>query len=465
MARIPQDAGLMAALAALLQHFRAAFRQERVFRRVVALLVGEVLALGRHTVTQMLVTLGWVDRDWSAWYRVFRKRRLPYARLAYRMLQAVLEHVADDELFVVVGDGTTTPRSSRKMEGVGWLPNPQGAPFQRGLRLVQRWFHLAWLTPPEEGYSRAIPLLWLPAFTPKAQRRRHPVRTEGQAARVALYALRRALRRLGRGSLRVLFLGDGRYDYLALWRSLPPGVIALVRTAKNRRLYFLPSADQGRRRKYGDAAPRPQEVWRERRGWRHLTLRVRGRKRHLQVKVLGPVVRRGAPERPLFLIVVRGKGRRGAPRRQPLAFLVSAAGAPGQWTLPLPVETLLFWAWQRWEIEVAHRELKSQLGLGEKQSWHPEGVVRSVQWSAWVYGVLVLAGYRAWGLTKGPRPPTRWWQGGGRWSFNTLWRTYRATWWGGHRFRSDSLERWLIGEDGSALPPSLRGAALGMARL
>jgi len=53
------------------------------------------------------------------------------------MLQAVLAQGAED-LFVVVGDGTTTPRSSRKMEGVGWLPNPQGAPFQRGLRLVQR---------------------------------------------------------------------------------------------------------------------------------------------------------------------------------------------------------------------------------------------------------------------------------------------------------------------------------------
>jgi hypothetical protein len=27
---------------------------------------------------------------------------------------------------------------------------------------------LAWLTPMENGYSRAIPLLWLPAFTQKA---------------------------------------------------------------------------------------------------------------------------------------------------------------------------------------------------------------------------------------------------------------------------------------------------------
>lgn len=64
-------------------------------------------------------------------------------------------------------------------------------------------------------------------------------------------------------------------------------------------------------------------------------------------------------------------------------------------------------------IEVTYRELKSTFGLGEKQCWHPQAAVRSVQWSAWVYVVLVLAGYRAWGLSRGARPPTRWWRGSG----------------------------------------------------
>jgi len=64
MTSIPQDAALMVALEALLQHFRPAFRQGRVFRRVIALIIGEMLTLGQ--VTQILIALGWVDRDWSA---------------------------------------------------------------------------------------------------------------------------------------------------------------------------------------------------------------------------------------------------------------------------------------------------------------------------------------------------------------------------------------------------------------
>jgi len=463
MESIPQDERLLTHLLALLKQFRPAFKQQRVYNRAVVLLVGEVLTLARHTVTQILVTLGWVERDWSAWYRLFRRERFPYPRLAFLFLKAVLEDFTG-KVFVVAGDGTTTPRTSRKMEGVGWLPHPGTAPFQRGLSLRQRWFHLAWLTPAEGGYTRAIPLLWLPAFTIKARRQAHPARSEVWAARLALRWLRAALCTLGRGALPILFVGDGRYDQVNLWRHLPRGVILMARSAKNRRLFFLPEADMRPNRKYGHPAPTPQEVWRERKGWRKTTVKVRGRTRHLQVKVVGPVLRRGAPEQPLFLIVVRGKSR-GKVRREPLPFLVNAVRQEGQWVLPLPVEDLLFWAWQRWEIEVVHRELKSTFGLGEKQCWHVESAVRSVQWSAWAYAVLVLAGYRAWGIQGGERPPTRWWRGGERWSLNTLWRAYRAAWWGAHHFRAVDLERWLTEGDLSWIRPSVRQAALGAARI
>lgn len=92
--------------------------------------------------------------------------------------------------------------------------------------------------------------------------------------------------------------------------------------------------------------------------------------------------------------------------------------------------------WQRWEIEVAHREMKTGFGLGEAQCWSKDAAVLAVQWQAWAYGILVLAGYRAWGLGRGPiRPPGKWWHGSGRWSLGTLWRSYRAELWGTEEFR------------------------------
>jgi hypothetical protein len=53
---------------------------------------------------------------------------------------------------------------------------------------------------------------------------------------------------------------------------------------------------------------------------------------------------------------------------------------------------------------------------------------------AWVYSLLLLAGFRTWGLCGPPPIPSRWWRGSGRWSLTTLWRAYRAAFWGEYHF-------------------------------
>lgn len=121
---------------------------------------------------------------------------------------------------------------------------------------------------------------------------------------------------------------DGHYDNLKLWQALPAGVTMLTRSAKNRVLHHLPDPDAHGNRKYGARVPQPQAIWQARKGWQAIQLEVRGKTRHLQVKVRGPLLRKGAPDCPLFLIVVRGKQRQGKHgrylRRQPLPFLVNA---------------------------------------------------------------------------------------------------------------------------------------------
>jgi len=323
-----------------------------------------------------------------------------------------------------------------------------------GIHAAQRWFHGAVLLPEERSYSRALPLFWQPAFTAKSEPKAHEPCKEWEAALQFLNWLKAQFAQIGREQQPLLMVADGAYDHLKLWQNLPAGVILLVRSAKNRVLYHLPAAEkkQGRGRKplYGERAPSPQELWREKKGWRKLEIRVRNKLRHLQYRLQAPVLRKEAANTPLILIIVRGKSN-ARTRRVPLPFLVNAIqNEAGAWVLPLPIETLLFWAWQRWEIEVAHRELKSNFGLGEKQCWQPKAAVLAVQWSAWLYALLLLAGYRTWGLASPSPVPSRWWRGAPRWSLNTLWRAYRACLWGEHEFRPlHSLTRddWLEIDD------------------
>lgn len=435
MSTIPQNEELLKHLFELIQKHRVIFKQERVYQRIFALVLAELFVFARHTITQMMMTLGMVDQDWSAMYRLFSQRRFKYEQAREVLFRETLEHIGRDEILVLAGDGTQTPRSSRKLEGSGWLRNMRTPAFMVGIHAAQRWFNGSILLPAEEGYSRALPVYWEPAFTEKSTPKEHDPRKEWEAALEFLVWTREQLVATGRAEQQVLMVADGSYDTLKMWQKLPDDVTVIARTAKNRALWHLPDAEAHGNRKYGDRAPSPQEVWQERKGWTNTTIEVRHKTRHLQYKVSAPVLRKQAPGRVLFLITVRGK-RRKKYRRNPMGFLVNAIlNDEGEWVLPFPIEVLLFWLWQRWEIEVCHRELKSNFGLGQKQCFNPHSAVLSVQWSAWVYCLLLLAGYRTWGLSRPHDVPTRWWRGSARWSINTLLRSFRAALWGQHHFQ------------------------------
>jgi len=447
---------LLDALRALLLAHRDAFRQERTFLRAQGLILGHLFCFARRTITQALVALGLTDHDWSAFYRLFaHERRINYERLSSCFLKETLSHLPPGAPYVAVVDGVQIPRSSHTMPGTSWLRSPKSPPFRPAPHRAQRFLHLACLLPRSEaGYSRALPLRMEPSFPEKA------VPAEGftpkkqwEAALQATRWLRANLDEAGRQKQELLVLGDGDFSVAELRAQLPEeGVILMSGCAKNRALYELPrertkegpTKKRGRRRKYGERAKRPEEWLTERGGWRQAHLRVRGRQVRPRYRVEGPFVTKKASERPAFLVVVRGvrRGRAGSPRyhrwRKASYWLVSAIlDRSGGWTLPHPAEELLSWAWQRWEVEVCHREMKISFGLGEAQCWGAHSAILSVRFRAFSYGVMVLAGIRAWGLGRGPiRPPGRWWGGSGRWSLGTLWRGYRSEMWGCEEFRA-----------------------------
>lgn len=468
---IAQNEELLKALEELLRAHRGIFKQERVYQRITALVYGKLATFGRHTLSQMILVLGLVHDDWTAWYRVFNQARFSEERAREVLFGELLKHIEADGLLVVGGDGMQTPRTGKHIEGVGYLRNYRTPAFKVGIHLAQRWFHGAVFLPEDNGFTRAVTLWMMAAFTEKAQRTVTVARQEWQAAHAYLDWISAALQQAGRMAQSVLFVADGSYDCLDFWRGLQGEVTALIRTAKNRALFALPPQDGHGNRKYGPQLPAPEQLWREtaKRHWTWLTVTIRGRVRRLRYRLVGPVLRKPLADRPLFLIVVGGEHYRRhghKKQREPLAYLVSAKqDAQGQWRLPLPIATLLLWAWQRWELEVTHRELKSQFGLGQMQGWTPAAALTSVAFSAWVYSLCVLAGYRTWGLTPGPTPPSPWWRGAGRWSFNTLWRALRAAIWGEHHFQaswSTILDNW---SENRPFLPLLRDAAFASVRL
>jgi DDE superfamily endonuclease len=428
----PSPSPLLRELWCLLVAHRPAVRQRRCFVRLCALVLGFLRRVSRPTITGVLLTLGLHDADGSAFYRLFSQERVDYDTLTRCYLGATLAQIPPEGPYVAVLDGTQLPRSSRRMPGTAWLKNPRTPPFKPGSHRAQRYLHLAALLPLWQGYSRALPLRFVPAFPPKAVAGAAQPCTEWAAGLAQLHWLRDELDAAGRVDQSLFVLGDGGFDVVDLWRELPERTTLLARTACNRALYALPPADAHRNRRYGARARTPQAWLAERAGWSRTTLTVRGRDLPLRYRVEGPLVRQGAPGRPLFLLVVKGTSpeqRRHWRRRDPAFYLVNAVQREdGTWALPWSAEELLAWAWQRWEVEVAHRAMKSDAGVGAAQCWSVPATVRAAQWQVWAYALGVLAGYRAWGYDRHPaalRPPGLWWHGAARWSIATLWRGYR----------------------------------------
>lgn len=445
---------LLQKLFELLAVHRSAFGQERVYWRAVGMVLGEIFNFGRHTVTQVLMVLGISNGDWSGWYRLFSQRRYKEEQVAKIFFRETLQHTSSAEPYVVGTDGVQIPRSSLRMPGTSWMKAPRTPVFKVGIHRAQRFMHGAWLTPMEDGYSRAVPLRFLPAFPPKAKPAGVIAQTEGQAGLSFLQWTRRSLDAEGRDPQLLLTLADGSFDTLNVWQGLPERTVLAVRTARNRRLYYLPErhAGPGRPASYGALAPHPWEWLHKHIAWQKQDIPVRGKTIHMKFQVLGPFVREGLPEIPMFLFVVKGMHRKVGKKklrwkhRKPSFYLVNAEHLHGEWQLPLPVTTLLAWLWQRWELEVAHREMKSGFGVGEKQCWNPRATIASVQWNVWVYALLLLSAYRTWGLLNAPSIPTRWWQGAKRWSFNTLWRQFRSAFWTTPQFQafcSPSSNNWF----------------------
>lgn len=290
----------------LLAAHRPAVQQTRCFDRLRALVVGSVLTVARPTITSLMAALGLTDADWSAFYRLFSAGRLEYDPLTHCFLGETLAEIPPEEPYVAALDGTQLPRASQRMPGTAWLKAPRTPPFKPGIHRAQRYLHLAALLPRWRGYSRALPLRFVPAFPPKAGAGAAEPQTEWAAGLAQLHWLRGELDAAGRTDQAGLALGDGGFDVVGLWRELPQRTTLLARTACNRARDALPPAAAHRNRRYGPRARPPQAWLRERAGWQRTTITVRGRELARRYRVEGPFVRAGAPHRPLFLLVVKG---------------------------------------------------------------------------------------------------------------------------------------------------------------
>jgi hypothetical protein len=196
----------------------------------------------------------------------------------------------------------------------------------------------------------------------------------------------------------LLLAVDGSFCNRTVFTHVVQGVELIARARKDIRLCFR--AEDGSRRFYGAQKLTPEQVrLDDSRPWKSTTVFYGGKRRKVEYKELGGIFwQGGARKRPLRLLVVRPTRyrKRKSGRyyyRQPAYLLTTVVRGT--------VRQLLQIYFDRWQIEVNHREEKDTLGVGQAQLRNVIAVPKQPAFAVASYSALLLASLQAFGAERG----------------------------------------------------------------
>lgn len=338
--------------------------------RFALLLVAALLTVGRHTVANLLRTLGpLVPGDSSSYRRVFSQRRWSSWQLARLLTGWIVERLAPDGPLLLAGDDTVDEHRGPKVYGKGRHRDPvRSTHSYTAFRWGHKWVVIAVLV--RLPFCRrlwALPIL-VALYRPQQKGRRH--KTPPELLRQLLCVL---LRWLPRRPL--VCVADGNYathDLARLAARHPDRLTYVSHFYADAALYETPPKTapggkrKGRPRQKGQKLPSPAAVVaRTKRRQRLNVAWYGGGRRDVEVVTgTGHWYRSGAGLAALRWVWVHDCS--GTHRDE--YFFTTAVG----WTAAQLIETYT----GRWNIETTFEEMRSCLGLETTRGWTATTVSR-----------------------------------------------------------------------------------------
>ncbi|HYA96309.1 MAG TPA: transposase [Terriglobales bacterium] len=402
----------------ILRAWSPIFAQSRSAQRALDQALGGLLALGRRTLSRSLCALGRQHQDWSAHYKLHSRARWHVQDLFQPVLQKAAPLCAD-ALLIIAMDDTRIRKTGRKILSAFYQRDPLSPKFRFNLMWGLRFLHFSLLVPlynsRAEAPPRALPVRFLevPALKKPGKKSSADQRQAYQQAVkehnlsrstvTLLQGFRQSADAVGLHARTVLAVGDGSFCNRTLFRQTLDRTQILSRARRDCRLCH--AAPAGSRRFYATEVFTPEQIrQRESLPWQQARIFHGGQWREVRYKEVPSVYwRSGAGRRSLRLLVVApipysaGKARRkyyGQP-----AFLLTTDSL-------LPAATVLQAYFDRWQIEVNHREIKDTLGIGQAQLRNPRAVPRQPAMLVAAYSALLLAAIQVFGEARAAAFPS-----------------------------------------------------------
>jgi hypothetical protein len=407
------------------------FPQERSLERALALAFGILCGVGKRTLTRAISFQGNTQKDWSADYKVFSRSPWQSQELFHPIIQQAIDQQHLKRLVLSVDD-TRVWRNGQHVPYTQWHRDPLGPAFQTNLRWGHRFLQASLVLPLYEqdaqNSSRSIPVRFeMAPVVKKPGRKASPEQWQEyqqQKKKMNLSVQFVAMAKEMRGELnasghtakRLSLVSDASFCNRTVmtvdWEPLHVSVTA--RTRKD--IVLCKRARNSGRRFYGKTKFTPQMVRRRDSlaPWQTAQIFHGGCFREVRYKELGGIYwQGGAKKKELRLLVVAPVGYRTSKNgrkfyRQP-AYLLTT-------DLTTPAGLLLQDYFDRWGIEVNHRDEKEILGVGEAQVWNKHSVSKVPALLVAMYSWLLLAGLHCYGpqRTQDYQPLPKWRRGAKR---------------------------------------------------
>ena len=387
------------------RHWLGVFARRESWERAVDHLVASACTMGRRTVSRSIIALGRDDQDWSADYKLYS--RSPWNQ--NDLFEPVFHHYVrlfdrpGDPIGVALDD-TKLSKTGRHVPHAAWHRDPMSPPFHTNLLFGLRYLQASLLFPHHQTAeigARGVPVRFteVPHVKKPGKNATEQDRTDYKAAikkqnlSIAAVAtiedLRNTFDRNGANTRPLVMSMDGSFCNKTLFSHHFERTVLLARTRKDARLCF--PAEQGSRRKYSAQRFTPQSVRADDNiSYENAEIFYGGTRRDIRYKQVNNILwRRGSGLKRVRLIVVAPQPYKVSPNartnfRDP-AYLLTT-------DLVSPVQALLQIYFDRWQIEVNHREEKSILGVGQAQLTSPLSVPRQPAFAVAGYSLILLAG-------------------------------------------------------------------------
>lgn len=388
--------------------WRGAFPRARSHQRAIAHAMVLPCVLGRRTISRMLAALGRTTCDWSADYKIFSRSRWEVKRLFEPVIDEYLKRYPSGPVKVALDD-TKLRKVGRKIESAFWQRDPLSPPFHVNLLYGLRFLQASLLFPHyQEGDfpARAMPIRFQEAPALKKPGKRASLQARQQYEKLKkqenlstqalelIRDLRRTLDQRGGAHRLLLIVADGSFANQTIFRATLDRTHIVARCRKDARLCF--AAAPGARRKYDSQTFTPEQVRQQAdRPWLRVQVYLGGKRRFVKYKEVPEVLwRRGSGLKPVRLLVLApvpyklSKHSRTNYRRP--AFFLST-------DLTSSAKQLIEGCFDRWQIEVNHRDEKDLLGVGEAQLRNEQSVPRHPAFAVASYSLLLLAALQSFG--------------------------------------------------------------------